>query len=125
MMRRKVRGVGIDILDIDRIRKACEQHGVRFLEKIFTQEEISYCQKHKDPYPRFAARFCAKEAVAKALGVGIGAHLSFHDIEIYHNKEGRPEVKLSDRAHRFFKRPRLHLSLSHSAHQATAMVVVD
>ncbi len=125
MMRKRVRGVGVDILEIHRVKEAHERNGDRFLEKVFTPSEIAYCKKHHDPYPRFAARFCAKEAVAKALGVGIGANLGFHDIEIVHDPEGKPLVKLSEMANKFFKKPQIHLSLSHSKEYATAMVVVD
>lgn len=125
MMRRRVRSVGVDILEIERIRSAYERYGDRFLQKIFTPLEIAYCQKHKDPYPRFAARFCAKEAVAKALGTGLGANLSFHDIEISHDESGRPQVSLSKKSNKFFKKPRIHLSLSHCKEHATAMVVID
>ena len=125
MMRKKVRSIGIDILEINRIRSAYEKYGERFLQKIFTPFEIDYCQKHKDPYPRFAARFCAKEAVAKALGTGFGAHLSFQDIEIRHDEAGRPIVFLSPKTNKFFKKPHFHLSISHCKEHATAMVMID
>lgn len=125
MIPRKIRGIGIDILEIDRIKKAHEKHGEKFLEKIFTPGEIAYCFKHKNPYPRLAVRFSAKEAVAKALGCGIGHDLSFLDVEIVHKESGAPEVRLSIEASKKFKKPHIHISLSHTEIQATAMVVID
>lgn len=123
-MRKKDKGIGIDILEIQRIRDAYDRYGERFLEKIFTLEEIAYCNEHKDPFPRFAARFCAKEATAKALGCGIGKELGFKDIRIRNAATGKPQVSLSVRAERIFKKPHFELSLSHCRNYATAIVII-
>jgi holo-[acyl-carrier protein] synthase len=63
-------GLGFDATDIPRIRDTVGRHGDRFLRRVFTDEEIAYCKRHRDPAPSLAARFAAKEAAMKALGTG-------------------------------------------------------
>ncbi|OFW22057.1 MAG: holo-[acyl-carrier-protein] synthase, partial [Acidobacteria bacterium RIFCSPLOWO2_02_FULL_59_13] len=63
-------GIGVDLIEVSRLRLAIERHGERFLRRVFTPAEIAYCQSKKNPYERFAARFAAKEAAMKALGTG-------------------------------------------------------
>src|SRR5438477_181350 len=77
-----IKGLGNDIIEIKRVREAIRRHGIHFLNRLFTQREQDYCYKYKDPDPHFAGRFAAKEAIAKALGTGFGAHLSWVDLEI-------------------------------------------
>ena len=77
-----IKGLGNDILEIDRIRRVIESHGSQFYKKIFNQRELEYCLAHKDVATFLAGRFAAKEAIAKAMGTGFGASLSFLDIEI-------------------------------------------
>lgn len=88
-------GLGNDILEIERVRASHAEHGERFLERILTPKEREYCLKYSDPVPHIAARFSAKEAVAKALGTGIGKELSWHDLEILNDAKGKPLVHLS------------------------------
>lgn len=118
----KIIGVGCDLIDIQRVKSACEKSPA-FLSKILLPSEIAYCQKYKDPFSRIAARFSAKEAVSKALGSGIGEKLGFHDIEIRHNSDNKPVVILSDNAKKRFPGINLEISLSHTDHQAMAYVV--
>jgi holo-[acyl-carrier protein] synthase len=119
----KIIGVGCDIVEIERIKKAIVEHASPFLQKIFTDKEIAYCQKFKDPFPSFAARFAAKEAVAKALGCGLGEKLSFKDIEIFHDDHKKPRVRLSDKAKDLFNNPNFEISLSHSSKDAMAYTI--
>ena len=116
-------GLGNDIIEIDRVRQSIERHGQHFLNKIFTHREQDYCYKFKDPVPHFAGRFSAKEAIAKALGTGFGADLSWHDIEILGNDQGKPEVHLSESAKKRFNAPHLLVSISHSTSHATAVAL--
>ena len=117
-------GLGIDIIEIERIKDAIEKNGDRFLSRLFSKKEQEYCNQLKnDPSIRFAARFCAKEAVAKALGCGFGKELTFLDIEIQNNQKGKPEVFLSAQANTRFNNPQLHLSLSHCKLFANAVVI--
>lgn len=116
-------GIGTDILAIHRFKSSVDKYGEKFLNKIFTRNEIEYCNTFSDPIPRFAARFCAKESVVKALGEGFGETLSFHDIEIHKNEKGKPFVSLSDKANKHFDSPSFELSLSHCKEYATATVI--
>jgi holo-[acyl-carrier protein] synthase len=115
--------LGSDIIEIDRIRHCLQLHGERFLNRIFTALEQEYCLKHKDPAPRLAARFAAKEAASKALGTGIGNQLSWKEIEIINQPSGKPELFLSPQAQEKFNHPTLIVSLSHCILYAQAVVI--
>ena len=118
-----VRGIGNDILEINRIRKTIEKHGNHFYEKIFTETEIEYCLSYKDPACHLAGRFSAKEAIAKALGIGFGKAISFQDIEITNDELGRPIVELSDSVNARFESPQIILSISHCKEYANAVAL--
>src|SRR3990167_9238869 len=79
---RMIVGMGLDMAEVPRVRAAIERFGERFLQRVFTPIEIAYCQRHKDCYDRFAARFAAKEAAMKALGTGWRPGIPLRDIEI-------------------------------------------
>jgi len=114
---------GIDILDIHRFEDVLERYGDRFLDRIFTQREIN--ETGRNP-ASLAARFAAKEAVAKALGTGIGL-VGWKDIEIVYGVTNRPILKLHENAARSAERRNLNnwsISLSHTESQAIALVVV-
>jgi holo-[acyl-carrier protein] synthase len=108
-----VKGVGTDIVEIERIREAIASHGDAFLHKVFTVDEQNYCKKHRDPMPQYAARFSAKESVVKALGCGFGNQIGFLDIEISHDPAGKPIVHFSPTAQKKFNNPSVILSMSH------------
>jgi holo-[acyl-carrier protein] synthase len=118
-----IRGLGIDIIEIDRIRGSIERHGLHFLNRLFTQREQDYCYQYKDPSPHFAGRFSAKEAIAKALGTGFGAHLSWHDIEILNDEHGKPVVTLSPQIMQMHGQPNILVAISHSTSHATAVAI--
>ena len=118
-----VKGLGTDIIEIDRMRKSIERHGQHFLNRLFTQKEQDYCYKFKDPAPHFAGRFAAKEALVKALGTGFGAHISWHDIEVFNDEFGKPIVSLSSHASQKFDSPHLLVSISHCESYATATAI--
>lgn len=117
-------GLGNDIVEIERIRESINRHGQHFLNRLFSQAEQDYCYRFQDPAPHFAGRFAAKEAIAKALGTGFGAHLSWHDIEIINDEHGRPEVHFSAAAREQFKDPKMFLSISHCVEYATAAAIL-
>jgi len=81
-------GIGTDIIEVQRIRRAIERHGQAFLSKIFCDEEIAYAQKSNDPYPHYAARFAAKEAVFKAIGTK--DFVAWKKIRIINDANGKP-----------------------------------
>ena len=115
-------GVGCDIIDIERIKEAIN-NSAGFLKKILHEKEITYCQTYKEPYSHYAARFAAKEAIAKAFGVGIGNDLGWHDMEIILNEKKKPTVKLSKEALEKFNHPKIELSLSHTDTTACAFCI--
>jgi len=118
---------GIDIIELDRISKALSD-GESFKNKVFTQRERDYCESRgKGSVQSYAARFCAKEAVAKALGVGISRGISFQDIEILNEENGKPKVVLHGEAKRVFKElgsQAIDISLTHSRDYAAAQAVI-
>ncbi len=95
-------GIGNDIIGIDRIRAVLIRYPERFLNRIFTLDEQKYCLKYRDPAPRLAGRFAAKEAIVKALGTGFSQGLSWLDIEIHNDLTGKPVVSFSNFAKEIF-----------------------
>src|SRR6266581_6374892 len=87
-------GIGIDIIEVERIQKSFEKFGERFLKRILHPNEINYCLSHRVPAPFLAARFAGKEAICKAFGTGIGAQLGWQDMEIARKESGEPYVIL-------------------------------
>jgi holo-[acyl-carrier protein] synthase len=115
-------GVGCDLIEIARIKNACQKN-TSFIHKILLPSEVKYCEQFQEPFAHIAARFAAKEAVSKALGVGFGESLGFHDIEIKHNDKNKPYVLLSPKAQEFFRDINLEISLSHTQEHAMAYVI--
>lgn len=117
---------GIDIVEIDRIRAAIQRRGQRFLDRLFTPAEQRYCQQHTvDPAMRYAGRFAAKEAIAKALGTGIGPFVGWLDIEIASLENGEPMVVLSKDLACRYQMPQIALSISHCRAYATAVAIMQ
>ena len=121
-------GVGIDIIEVERIRASHEKFGERFLKRILRPEEIAYCMSHAQPAPFLAARFSAKEAISKAFGTGIGRQLGWQDMEVRRKDSGQPYVVLHDGGQGLFERVQgkaIHLSLSHTSVYASAVAVLE
>lgn len=118
-----VKGVGNDIIEIDRMRLSIDRHGGHLLNRLFTIREQDYCFKYKDPVPHFAGRFAAKEAIVKALGTGFGAQVMWHDVEIVSDERGKPVVHVSPHISAHFHNPILLVSISHCEKYATAFAV--
>lgn len=117
-------GIGIDVVDIDRMRTALDRTP-SLAARLFTDGERAYAEAARDPAARFAARFAAKEAVMKALGVGLGA-IDWHDVEVRRAASGAPELQVTGRARRLADAAGVSawkLSLSHSALVAEAVAV--
>ncbi|MGC6466454.1 MAG: holo-ACP synthase [Akkermansiaceae bacterium] len=120
-------GIGIDVVEVSRIRSSLDEFGERFLNRIFTEEERSYCSRQKRPELHFAARFAAKEAIAKAFGTGIGKELGWLDMEISRKASGEPEVRLLGEGVELAtsrKVSQIMVSLTHAKHYAAANVVI-
>lgn len=121
-------GVGIDLIEVERIRSSFEKFGDRFARRILRPGEIEYCLQHRDPAPFLAARFAAKEAISKAFGTGIGAELGWQDMEIARRETGEPWVILHEHGQELFTARgavRLHITLSHTVQHATAMAILE
>lgn len=118
-------GVGTDIVEIERIKKSYEQFGERFLNRIFTKEEIAYCFSKKHPYPSLAVRFASKEALVKAAKLGRYHSNSWLDVAVAVSGKGLPDVVVFNKLKKKLKGMRIHLSLAHSDHYATAVVVIE
>lgn len=119
-----VQGIGTDIIEIQRIKVAVERHGMRFLERLFTDKEQTYCHRYKDPMPHYAGRFAAKEAILKAFGTGMHPEVTWKEIEIINDKQGKPEVHLSSRLKQTLGIAHVFLSISHCDAYATATAIV-
>lgn len=119
-----MRGTGIDIIEIGRIRNSIDRYKNHFLNKIFTPKEQEYCKRYRDATPHLAGRFAAKEAVAKALGTGISAGLSFLDIEIESDPKGKPQIILSEASQKLFGNPQFLLSITHCREYAAAIAIL-
>jgi holo-[acyl-carrier protein] synthase len=120
-------GTGTDIIEVSRIQKAMERN-IGFRDKIFTPDEIKYCEEKKNKYQHYAARFSAKEALLKAMGTGWRLGIRFADIEVYHDEFGKPLIRLTGKAKEHAIQEglkKIHVSLSHLKDLATAIVIIE
>lgn len=118
-------GIGIDIIEIDRIKSSVENYGKRFLSKIYTPAELEYCLSKANKYQHLAARFAAKEAVYKALATGWQEVMSWQDIEIANEPSGMPQVTLCGKLKKFLAEDKsLKISISHSDNYVTCMAII-
>lgn len=121
-------GIGTDIVELERISKVVERHGGRFTGYILTDSEAEEAERRGDKIQFIAGRWAAKEAVAKALGCGLGGNCAWRDIEIIGNPSGAPRVTLSGAGAETMKRhciARLFVSISHERGHAIAMAVAE
>jgi len=123
--RKMILGIGCDSIEIERIRSAIQRHGHAFVLRLFSKQEIEYCQRYQDPVPSIAGRFAAKEALVKALGCGFGSQISWHNIEILNNSEGKPYVIWHNNIENRFAIQKTHLSISHSKTIAIAYALIE
>ncbi len=117
-------GLGTDLVEIDRFRLAMSRRK-RLGERLFSEDERAYADRHRDPAPRLAARFAAKEAVMKALGVGLGA-FKLRDVEVARRKSGAPDLVLRGKAATLADARGVtgwHLSLTHTDSMAMAVAI--
>jgi len=120
-------GIGIDVVEVSRIKSSLDEFGEKFQTRIFTETEREYCQKQKRPELHFAGRFAAKEAIAKAFGTGIGKEIGWLDMEIIRKPSGEPDVKLTEAASAYAKSrgvQQVMVSLTHAKHYAAANAVI-
>lgn len=121
-------GIGVDIVETQRIEHSLERFGDRFLRRVFTQGEIDYCQSMKYPARHFAARFAAKEAASKAFGTGIGKSIGWRDIDVHREGSGQPFIVFAGSGEQLARDrgvSAVWVSLSHTEHHAVATVVLE
>ena len=127
----KIYGIGTDIVNIKRIEKTLKKNGNNFKNKVFSKNEISYCENKKNPFPFYAKRFAAKEALSKALGTGIRKGINLKNIEISNDTFGKPTIQLKGSTANFLKKKikskkySIHLSLSDDIPWAQATVIIS
>ncbi len=119
-------GIGTDIIEIVRIGQMIEKHGELFLNRVYTEGEITYCRRRKEYLQHYAARWAAKEAVMKTLGTGWVKGLSWRDIEVNNQKSGRPDIVMSGGAQEVAQQlgiSQVLVTLSHCRAYATATAI--
>jgi holo-[acyl-carrier protein] synthase len=121
-------GIGVDLVECERIQHSLDRFGDRFLRRVFTNGEIEYSTTMKFPARHLAARFAAKEAVSKAFGTGIGKSMGWRDIDVRKKESGEPYLVLSGGAEELAKARGVTnslITLSHTDHHAMAMIVLE
>jgi holo-[acyl-carrier protein] synthase len=119
-----VNSLGIDIVEVKRIKNLMDKWGDRFLHRVFTSGEIAYCENKYSPEQSFAARFAAKEAILKAIGTGLSQGISWTSMEVVNDKNGSPRVKLGKRIKDKIGNKRILISLAHTKEYAIAQAIL-
>ncbi len=120
-------GLGADLIEVERVRGVLERQGPRFLERVFTEEERAYCSGMAHPHKHYAARFAAKEAVAKCFTTGIGAELGWRSVSIYHGPRNQPLVRLDEKGQALLAAvgaTHVMVTLSHTESHALAVAAI-
>lgn len=118
-------GIGIDIIEIDRIKKSIDRFGEKFLKKIFTETEIKYCDSKFNRYQHYAARFAAKEAIYKALATGWKKQANWKSMEIVNDSTGLPYVIIYGKLKEFIHDDKeIKISMSHSDNYVTCVAII-
>jgi holo-[acyl-carrier protein] synthase len=121
-------GTGIDIVDISRFERFVRENNEPLFNRVFTPGERAYCSAKRQSAQHYALRFAAKESFLKALGTGLRDGLSWRDMEVVNDPQGKPELMLHDRAEELFRQnglSRIFLSLSHDGNYAIASVILE
>ena len=121
-------GMGIDIAEVPRIQAVIESQRERFLRRVYTPQEVAYCEQFKNKYERYAGRFAVKEAAMKALGTGWGRGVRWVDVEVVRALGGRPTLSLKGEAKNVADRlgvKNIAVSITHTEAQAMAQVIFE
>jgi holo-[acyl-carrier protein] synthase len=122
-----VRGIGVDLVKIPRMREVITRWDERFLRRVFTEQEIAYCRGRRDPAPHFAARFAAKEAGMKALGTGLRLGVKWRELEVRRERGQAPTLELHGRTRELGLARggrRMLLTLTHDGDYALAQALL-
>ncbi len=120
-----IKGIGVDIIEIERIRHLAEESGERFLERVFTAGELRYAAGKHHRYQHLAARFAAKEAASKALATGWSGAFRWTDVEVVNDPTGQPRIVLHGELERLLTGAAVHVTISHSDSHVVAVVVIE
>lgn len=120
-----ITGIGVDVIEIERIRRSIDRFGSRFLTKIFTADEIEFCTGRAQASRHFAELFAAKEAVSKAMATGNTGDFGWLNVEVIYDKKGKPDVRFYNAMKRVIEGYTVFLSLSHSEHIVIACVMIE
>jgi holo-[acyl-carrier protein] synthase len=118
-------GIGMDMVDIERIRASLERYGDSFVSKIFTEHEITYCSAKALPAQHYAARFAAKEAFSKAIATGWAGAFHWKDVEVVNDEQGKPSFRLYGATAEQFGEKSILVSLTHTDASAAAFVIIQ
>ena len=123
----QIKGIGVDLAQIRRLRRVVERWDDRFLRRVFTEDEIAYCRRRRDPIPHLAARFAAKEATLKALGTGLRMGIKWQELEVRRERGQAPVMVLSGRCQALAQAKgagSVLLSLTHDGDYAMAQAML-
>jgi holo-[acyl-carrier protein] synthase len=118
-------GIGVDVVDVKRMKTAVDAWGPALIKKMFTDTEVAYCKSKKKPHEHFAARFAAKEAVSKAMETGWSGQFRWRDVEVVNEASGAPKVVLHDYVASQLAECKVHVSLSHTENTVVAFAIIE
>ncbi|MEN6320596.1 MAG: holo-ACP synthase [Syntrophaceae bacterium] len=121
-------GIGTDLVEVSRVEKILQKWGDKFLTKVYSQNEIDYCQKKAFPSIHYAARFAAKESFLKSLGIGLGMGVKLQDIEVVNNQQGSPVLNVHESIKARLDNlgiNKIHISITHTREHAQAVVILE
>jgi len=120
-----IQGVGVDVVDVERMRSILTDQGAALIDRVFTDTEVAYCQSKQNPEQHFAARFAAKEAVSKAMQTGWSGIFRWKDVEVVNEPSGAPRILLYNEVAKSLGKSKVHLSLSHTENTVVALAVIE
>lgn len=120
-----VEGLGVDVVEIQRMQRTIDRLGDAFLGKIFTERELAYCRSKQNPIHHIAARFAVKEAVAKGLATGWSGGFRWKDVEVENDSAGKPTVALYGHVRQLLSGSRVMVSISHSENVVVAVALIE
>ena len=118
-------GTGIDIVELQRMRRMVDEWGDAFLQKVFTNQELNYAHSKANSTQHIAGRFAVKEAVAKALSTGWSGGFRWKDVEVTNDSSGKPSVKLHGAIGERIGDCKIHISISHSENVIVAIAIIE
>lgn len=127
-MHNVIHGIGIDLVEVARIERIIEKWNGRFLKRVFSENEIVYCERKAYPPQHYAARFAAKEAFLKCIGIGLFSGAGLRDIEVFNSIGGKPELRVYRKVRSIIDTLNIikfHVSISHTNNYATALVILE